>query len=212
MGMDGDLMDLPKTRAEALERGLKRYFTGKPCKRGHVAERLVSIGDCIECARNRYEADSEKVKERSRKWHQANPEKVRKFKRKYDEANREKMCERKREYYEANREKIREHHREYAKVNQAKYNALQKKRHATQLQAMPHWLTPEHHEQMADIYELAVIAEQLTGIKHHVDHIEPLQGEDRRGLHVPWNLQVLTATENISKKNRPIQHFHWEKV
>jgi len=42
------------SRAEALELGLKRYYTGKPCKHGHVAERYVSgkakgKGGCVEC-------------------------------------------------------------------------------------------------------------------------------------------------------------------
>jgi hypothetical protein len=40
------------TRAEAKARGLKRYFTGKPCRnKGHVAERLTSNGNCMECKR-----------------------------------------------------------------------------------------------------------------------------------------------------------------
>jgi len=37
------------TRAEAKERGLKRYFTGKPCKHGHICERNISNSGCVEC-------------------------------------------------------------------------------------------------------------------------------------------------------------------
>lgn len=37
------------TRKEAVERGLKRYFTGKPCKHGHVSERAVVNHTCLEC-------------------------------------------------------------------------------------------------------------------------------------------------------------------
>src|SRR5210317_2149737 len=36
------------TRKQALEQGLTRYFTGKPCKSGHLCERLVN-GGCAEC-------------------------------------------------------------------------------------------------------------------------------------------------------------------
>jgi hypothetical protein len=41
------------SRGEAIERGLKRYFTGKPCKRGHIFERHVADKNCIECRKEK---------------------------------------------------------------------------------------------------------------------------------------------------------------
>lgn len=41
------------SRKEAKELGLKRYFTGKPCKHGHVAERVSSNGKCVDCVKER---------------------------------------------------------------------------------------------------------------------------------------------------------------
>lgn len=45
------LSDSPEiiTRKQAQAEGLKRYFTGKPCRHGHVAERWVANRGCIEC-------------------------------------------------------------------------------------------------------------------------------------------------------------------
>jgi hypothetical protein len=42
------------TRKDAKARGLTRYFTGKACLKGHVAERRVLGGYCVECAREGY--------------------------------------------------------------------------------------------------------------------------------------------------------------
>lgn len=36
-------------RATAKSRGLLRYYTGVPCKHGHVSERYTSAANCIEC-------------------------------------------------------------------------------------------------------------------------------------------------------------------
>lgn len=41
------------TRANAKSLGLKRYFTSRPCPKGHVEERLVSNGCCVVCGRNK---------------------------------------------------------------------------------------------------------------------------------------------------------------
>lgn len=41
------------TRKEAHEKGLKKFFTGKPCKHGHTVQRRVNSGACINCT-NRY--------------------------------------------------------------------------------------------------------------------------------------------------------------
>ena len=38
-----------KKRSEALLHGDSHYFTGKPCKRGHIEERITLSGKCVYC-------------------------------------------------------------------------------------------------------------------------------------------------------------------
>jgi 5-methylcytosine-specific restriction endonuclease McrA len=51
-------------------------------------------------------------------------------------------------------------------------------------------------------YEEARRLTQETGTYHVVDHIVPLKDEYVCGLHVSWNLQVMTQSENILKGHR----------
>lgn len=72
-------------------------------------------------------------------------------------------------------------------------------RRARKRQAQPPWVDP------AELKMPHIDAERLTretGIPHHVDHIVPLGGKNVCGLHVPWNLRVIPANENLSKGNR----------
>lgn len=62
------------TRKEAKALGIKMYFTGKLCKRGHISDRYTSIGRCVECVRANqtvyYEQNKTKIL-KSRKEHTA---------------------------------------------------------------------------------------------------------------------------------------------
>lgn len=37
------------SRDEAASKGMLRYFTGQPCRKGHLSERYTLSGSCIDC-------------------------------------------------------------------------------------------------------------------------------------------------------------------
>ena len=54
--------------------GMNRYFTGKPCKNGHIAERWVSKAKCVQCSAEREHAMPPEAKEEMLEWKRANGE------------------------------------------------------------------------------------------------------------------------------------------
>jgi hypothetical protein len=52
------------------------------------------------------------------------------------------------------------------------------------------------------IYLEARKTTERTGVSTQVDHIVPIKGKGICGLHVPWNLQLVTRSYNCSKNNR----------
>lgn len=120
----------------------------------------------------------------------------------YDKANSSRFAERKKSWCKENKDKVAEFKKNWQKANPAKVNANTAKRRAAKINATPKWLTKEDYNQMQSFYTEAQQLTLSTGIQHQVDHIYPLQGKTVSGLHVPSNLQVLTATDNISKSNK----------
>lgn len=94
-----------------------------------------------------------------------------------------------------NLEKSRRLNREWIKSHPEQVRAISAKRRASKLKATPPWLTAENIEQIKQFY-----AGCPKGFE--VDHIVPLQGDEVRGLHVPWNLQYLPKVENRRKGNK----------
>lgn len=82
---------------EAKLQGLKKYFTGRPCKHGHIAERHVT-GGCCECAN----LDQQR-------YYRQNPDKYKKLTVEYREReeNKDKVRRIQRNYYARNSDKIR---------------------------------------------------------------------------------------------------------
>lgn len=113
----------------------------------------------------------------------------------YVSANREKIYKYQREWVDKNPDKAKAYYTAYNKRN-PKYRAyMTAQRRSYKLRATPPWLTKENKDQIAQMYE-----DCPPG--HHVDHILPLKGKTVCGLNVPWNLQYLPASENLSKNNR----------
>ena len=133
------------TRQEAIAQGLKRYFTGKPCKHGHIAEWNCSSKACLTCAaasaKAYREANLEKEAARGKIYREANGEGKAAYAKGYREANKEKLAAydkvrheanreeesaRSKAYYKANREKMRAHNKVYYEKNSTKVNARKK--------------------------------------------------------------------------------------
>lgn len=88
------------------------------------------------------------------------------------------------------------------KSNPEKYNYHTANRRAMHSMSTPKWLNKEQHHAMLKMYKDSKIISKKLNIIHEVDHIIPIRSGKVCGLHVPWNLQIITRTENRSKSNK----------
>lgn len=102
--------------------------------------------------------------------------------------------------YNAQRRDVqREKAKERYAANPLYFVAKGGERRARRVQATPKWVDLNACQ---FFYAEAKALTEKTGVRHVVDHIIPLKGRGVRGLHVPWNLQVITQAENLRKSNR----------
>lgn len=107
------------SRKEALSLGLKKFYTGKPCKHGHICEQYVSSG-CVIC-----------VSDNASKWKKENKERHAALNRKSFRASPKQQAAH-------NAESLLRAKRFPEKVRYATA-----KRRAMKLQATPHWANQE---------------------------------------------------------------------
>lgn len=136
---------------------------------------------------DRYVKNKEEHNKRAIKWRKDNPEKVKEIQKTFREKHKESRASYAKAWREANR----------GSVNS--YNAY---RHSCKKQRTPSWLSEFDLLKIQCLYQVASMRSKESGYKWHVDHIVPLQGENVCGLHVPWNLRVIPAEDNLRKYNK----------
>jgi hypothetical protein len=95
------------SRKEAKEKGLLRYFTGVPCKAGHVAERTTSSCICLECQATRRANNLAAERVYQNKWYHKNKKEISGRQRARYLQNLESQRLRSKAKYAANKEAIR---------------------------------------------------------------------------------------------------------
>jgi hypothetical protein len=120
----------------------------------------------------------------------------------YRQNNREKERVRNRIYGGNNREILKNRTERWRQKNPGRARATRRMREVQRIKACPLWAQSEPvKKEITAHYLHAEWLESVTGEKMHVDHIVPLCSDFVCGLHVPANLIVLTAKDNIRKSS-----------
>ena len=162
-------------RKYAIENKLSTYVAIKPCKRCGDYTKYTSNSRCKSCSDSR--PVHPKHSEYTAKWRSGNKEKIRHYQKEYQSRLEVKAAR-------AKKQKERECF----------------KRNAT-------FITNQelHDLVMNETYLIASLRTNITGVKHHVDHIIPLKGKNVCGFHSWNNVRVIPASENLSKSNKLIE-------
>lgn len=208
---------MTEDRRTAKEEGRKTY-SGNDCTQFHGGERYVSNNNCVQCQKlnnKRYREDNpeyqsnwwkrnpEAVQEKrvkSAEWKRNNSARTKELKKNWDQQNEEYRREYRKQQYATNAEKYREYAAKYFKTEKGKISksASEAKRRA---RMGSFELTREEDAQVKHIYEQCYHISALFDEKFNVDHFYPLNGKTVCGLHVPWNLRIMRASDNVSKSN-----------
>lgn len=193
------------SRQDAIKNKLNRYFTGEPCGRGHVCERIVSSCNCIECLKKYRSTNDYKINYNKRRkilYDKYKPA-ARSYQKNWIIKNKERLAIKRRKHYLDNKEKDRILQKIYREKNPELISELKRNYRSKKSGAAGR----HSHEDVAII--LKSQNNKCVGCntnisynpkeseeKLHVDHKMPLS---RGGTNWPWNIQCLCWRCNLSK-------------
>jgi len=188
---------LPKTRSEAINLNSTHYFTGKPCKNGHVDKRRTAKGVCLSCS-----------KDFAKKKRGENPELMRERCRKWAESNRDKSRESSKNWRDNNKDKYKQSQRQWEEKNGEKRRLMASHRRAMIAKAGGTYSIEQIHEMLG--VQGYVCADSHCGKSlddgYHIDHIIPLC---KGGSNYISNIQCLCQGCNTSKGGK--MPSEWEE-
>jgi hypothetical protein len=146
-------------------------------------------------------------------WHKRSPENAEAFKKTQREAKQRRTLREPEKVYEQRERSRKKHwdkHVAGVKIAQAKWYQANKEELRPQRLARARArenqldipITRMFIPQIAEFYKEARRLSEETGVNYVVDHYWPINGKVSCGLHVPWNLRVITESENYSKGNK----------
>lgn len=126
-------------KKEAKEAGHTHYFTGKPCKYGHISPRYVSSGQCVFCQQMVYQKDDDE---------ELGPEEI-----KIKEERIKKRKEYRQQYWLDNKERLSRLHTEWYRNNRKKENERDRKRYRKNRKKVIDRVKAYYHENRDEILE-----------------------------------------------------------
>lgn len=172
-----------------------QYIPKKPCYRGHKL-RYIQNKSCVSCVRITVE-----------QWNKRYPGRYKAYRKERYLNVKSQQSVQMRAHYQKTKKKRAAQILAYCKANPGRMAARNMRRVTLKHKATPLWLSIEQIAEMLSFYLLAERKTRKTGIQYHVDHWVPLNNPTVCGLHVPWNLQVLSAKKNLRKGNKFSEAF-----
>ncbi|MFL9943721.1 HNH endonuclease [Paraburkholderia graminis] len=191
------------TRAEAKASGKTNYFTGKPCKYGHVAPRQTVNGMCHACRAIKEPIWKEKYRDRmiarDRAYKQEKREEILANSRARYAANGEEQRQRRREYYWRNAESQREYTKAWREANPVMRRSYESTRRARQKQSGGKYTKKQIDALM--FLQKCKCASCRNSLKEafHIDHVMPLS---KGGSNDISNIQLLCPDCNRRKSDK----------